>query len=168
MAAIAEDDSKRSTRYSWGSIIQLCCGLLVSFMLISCFGGPKRRPAGFLNLGPVEELARSEQTFFSDFKILLRRDEGGLYAMSTACTYDLSPLLFSERDGKLLWRSQLSASTYAPDGSVVHGPATAPLPYYKLEIAPGTIGGTADTLFVEVGIERPASWRLAVPQLNKP
>ena len=167
MVAVANSSSRNDRRSSR----QLLCSAVLFLLLVAiaaCLGGPKRRPAGFLNLGLVEELARSDQTFFSDLKILLRRDERGFYAMSTACTYDLSPLLFSERDGQLLWRSQLSPSSYAPDGSVVHGPATAPLPYYKLQVAPGTIGGPADTLFVEVGIDRPASWRLAVPQPSKP
>jgi Rieske Fe-S protein len=116
-----------------------------------------------LNLGLVAELSQREETFFSDLKILLRRDSAGFYAMSTACTYDLSPLIFSERDGKLLWRSQYTESAYNPDGSVAHGPTKYPLPYYKLQVASGTIGGPPDTIFVEVGVERPSSWRLSVP-----
>lgn len=137
--------------------------LLFGLGLCSCFWGPKKRPAGFLNLGPVAQLAQRDETFFSDLKVLLRRDAGGLYAMSTMCTYDLSPLIFSEKDGKLLWRSQYSESAYNPDGSVAHGPTQYPLPFYKLVLAPGTIGGPVDTLFVEVGVERPAAWRLPVP-----
>lgn len=128
----------------------------------ACLWGPKRRPAGFLNLGLVAQLSQREETFFSDLKILLRRDAGGFYAMSTVCTYDLSPLIYSERDGKLLWRSQFTESAYNPDGSVAHGPTKYSLPFYKLEVAPGTIGGLPDTLFVEVGVERPALWRFPV------
>lgn len=143
-------------------VLRLLGVLFVSTLvaLSACFWGPKKRPAGFLNLGSVAELAQREETFFSDLKILLRRDSGGFYAMSTACTYDLSALIFSERDGRLLWRSQYTESAYNPDGSVAHGPTQYPLPYYKLVIAPGTIGGPADTLFVEVGVERPPPWRL--------
>lgn len=132
--------------------------------LCACFWGPKKRPAGFLNLGNVAQLAQHDETFFSDLKILLRRDSGGFYAMSTACTYDLSALIFSERDGKLLWRSQFTESAYSADGSVAHGPTRYPLPYYKLELAPGTVGGPPDTLFVEVGVERPSAWRLPLPK----
>ena len=118
---------------------------------------------GFLRLGTVSELAQSSETFFSDLKVLLRRDEAGFYAMSTMCTYDLSPLIYSQRDGKLLWRSQRTDSAYDADGRVAHGPAQYPLPFYKLDVAPGTVGGPADTLFVQVGVERPADWRLALP-----
>lgn len=144
------------------AVLAVACTAAV-VTLCACFGGGQKRPAGFFKLGSVAELARPSETFFSDLKILLRRDSGGFYAMSTACTYDLSSLVYSERSGKLLWRSQYTESAYAPDGSVVHGPAKAPLPYYKLAIAPGTIGGPADTLFVEVGIERDPSWRLPIP-----
>ncbi len=142
----------------------LACVLSLSLALslCSCFWGPKKRPAGFLNLGAVSQLAQRDETFFSDLKILLRHDAGGFYAMSTACTYDLSALIYSEKDGQLLWRSQFTESAYNPDGSVAHGPTQYPLPFYKLVIAPGTIGGAVDTLFVEVGVERPATWRLPV------
>lgn len=144
-------------------ILVVMSALLAVVVLGACLGGAKKRPAGFLNLGSVAELAAHKETFFSDLKILLRRDSGGFYAMSTACTYDLSPLLYAERNGELLWRSQYTESAYGADGSVVHGPARYPLPYYKLTMAPGTIGGPADTLFVEVGIERQPSWRLPIP-----
>ena len=142
----------------------LFAALLCSVLATACFWGPKKRPVGFLNLGPVAQLAQHDETFFSDLEILLRRDAGGFYAMSTACTYDLSGLIYSERDGKLLWRSQYTESAYNSDGTVAHGPTKYPLPFYKLELASGTIGGPPDTLFVEVGVERPASWRLPVPK----
>lgn len=112
----------------------------------------------------MAQLAQRDETFFSDRKILLRRDAAGFSAMSTVCTYDLSPLIFLERDGKILWRSQFTESAYNPDGSVAHGPTKYALPFYKLEMAAGTIGGPADTLFVEVGVERSESWRLSLPQ----
>lgn len=163
MAAIGAVAAVRPRR----SFRELVFRLLVAGALCAgvsaCFWGPQRRPAGFLNLGLVRELAQSKELFFSDLKILLRRDDGGFYAMSTACTYDLSPLFFSEQNGQKLWRSQFSASAYDLDGRVAHGPAKYPLPYYRLQVAPGTIGGAADTLFVAVGIERDASWRLPVP-----
>ncbi|MCX6113610.1 MAG: hypothetical protein NTV65_00125 [Proteobacteria bacterium] len=137
--------------------------LSVVVVAAACFGGPQRRPVGFFRLGPVASLGQSEQTFFSESKIMLRHDQGGFFAMSTACSYDLSPLLLVEKDGELIWRSQLSESTYAPDGSVLHGPTKNPLPYYQLNLAAGNYGGASDTLFVKVGVERSASWRLLVP-----
>ena len=132
-------------------------------LLGACLGGPQRRPAGFLNLGKVAELAGKEESFFSDLKIFLRRDAGGFFAMSTACTYDLSPLFLAQVGAQRVWRSQRTESMYALDGTVLHGPTKHPLPFYKLEMAPGLVGGPRDTLFVEVGIERPSSWRLPVP-----
>lgn len=159
MAPVAASSARRS-----GALLIITFVAAAVLALSACFWGPQKRPAGFLNLGSAAQLAQHDETFFSDLKILLRHDAGGFYAMSTACTYDLSALIFSERDGKLLWRSQYTESSYNPDGTVAHGPTQYPLPYYKLVIAPGTIGGAPDTLFVEVGVQRSPDWRLPLPK----
>jgi hypothetical protein len=84
--------------------------------------------------------------------------------MSTACTYDLSPLERHDAEtNQEHWISSYTTSQYAVDGAVLKGPTTHPLPYYELRLDAGVYGGTPDTLFVRVGEERPREWRLALP-----
>jgi hypothetical protein len=136
---------------------------VLSLSLFGCQAGEMRRPPGYFRLGLVDSLARSSETHFSDYKILLRRDSKGFFAMSTACTYDLTPLMRVGQSGAERWRSSYSESEYSNDGEVLHGPAKAALPYYVLRIAPGEYGGKADTLYVEVGVTRAKEWRLPLP-----
>lgn len=154
------------------SALRTCAALIVIFFAISCERGPQRRPAGFLRLGNLAELLeraelrdpalRDSGIFFSDLGILLRRDEGGLYAMSTHCTFNRTALSIQEVEGKKVLSSRYSASSYDIFGNVLTGPTRHPLPYYVLQLEPWTAGGPPDTLFVLVGRERPREWRLPV------
>ena len=132
-------------------------------LLSGCDIGTKRRPPGLFTLGSVKTLQNSPLTVFPELKIAVRYDAGGFSAMSTACTYDLSPLVRSGVGEKEYWRSMYTTSEYKLDGTVRRGPARSNLPYYELRLAPGQYGGMADTLFVMVGVERAREWRLAVP-----
>ncbi len=128
--------------------------------MISCRPDVQKRPPGYIKLGKVAEMADAE-TFFGDKRLLLRRDLNGFYVMSTECTYDLSPLVRKTTEGGAeVFYSPYSGVTYALDGAVVSGQAKAPLPYYKLEFNRGVIDGPVDTLYVKVGEEVPAGWRL--------
>jgi nitrite reductase/ring-hydroxylating ferredoxin subunit len=118
------------------------------------------RPVGYFKLGRLEDLAKDE-TYFSDLKILLRHDQGGFYAMSTACTYDGAPLTRVTTGGDERWESSYTASVYDARGHVLHGPTEVNLPYYNLKADSGVYGGPVDTLYVQVGVPRPEEWRLA-------
>ncbi len=135
---------------------------------VLCFGGgcdigTKHRPPGLFTLGSVAALQKSPLTVFPELKIAVRYDVGGFSAMSTACTSDLSPLVRSGTGDKEYWRSMYTTSEYELDGTVRKGPARSNLPYYEVRVAAGQYGGTPDTLFVMVGVERPREWRLHVP-----
>jgi len=86
--------------------------------------------------------------------------------MSTACTHDLSALERRQNEGGEQWASAFTTSLYKSDGTVLKGPAVAPLPYYDLRLEAGVYGGLPDTLFVHVGVERPAEWRLKAAPSN--
>lgn len=131
-----------------------------------CDRGGKKRPIGFIRLGPAAELAEQGETFISEARILVRYDQGGFSAMSTACTYDLSALTKVGYEGSKRWVSSYSTSSYDEAGKVLKGPARVNLPFYRLQLAAGRYGGPADTLFVEVGAETDPEWRLpwASPQ----
>jgi hypothetical protein len=162
VAAVIAIPLKRN-RFSWKKQQKRVVASVVGLIFIAflgCQSGEMRRPPGYFRLGLVVDLARSPETHFSDYKILLRRDGQGFSAMSTACTYDLTPLMRVGQPGDEHWRSSYTESEYGADGQVLHGPAKAPLPFYFLRIAPGEYGGKPDTLFVEVGVTRPKEWRL--------
>ncbi len=136
--------------------------LLLALSLSSCDMSAKTRPPGLFRLGKVSELKSVDQRAFPEFKIVLFHDQRGFYAMSTACTYDLSPLVRSgQSGGDEHWRSMYTSSEYGLDGRVRKGPARADLPFYELRFAAGAYGGVADTLFVMVGVPRPREWRLS-------
>jgi len=114
-----------------------------------------------MRLGPIGEFLDQPRNL-EDFDMIVRRDEGGLYGMSTQCTYDLSQLELRRVDGKLILVSAYSASTYDIEGRVLTGPATVNLPYYELQFEPNVFGDPRNTLFARIGREVSPSWRLAV------
>lgn len=116
-----------------------------------------------LRLGPVDELARQSETHLTDQKILLRFDGKGFSAMSTACTYDLSALSRVEAPDGRRWVSSYSESVYANDGSLLHGPARASLPFYEIRSARDFYYAPSEILYVKVGEEVPSAWRLPLP-----
>lgn len=135
----------------------LLIGVLVC--LWGCEGGVKKRPFGAFRLGNSNELSAPE-TDLNQYGLVLRRDEGGWFVMSTYCTYDLSHLKRVQTKDGFVYVSDYNESRYAADGTVLNGPAKAPLPYYKLRLEPGEYGGPKDTLYVEVGQEVGREWRL--------
>lgn len=131
--------------------------------LVGCEQSVRKRPFGYLKIGSVKEYLKSE-TYLPEMRLLVRYDEAtGLSVMSTMCTHDLSPLTLTRNStGEEIFTSQYSESQYRKDGSVLNGPAVSPLPFFKIELKEGSYGGPADTLYVAVGSEVPASWRLVV------
>jgi nitrite reductase/ring-hydroxylating ferredoxin subunit len=138
----------------------LVLGLLFITVLSGCTEG-RKRPPGYLRLGPIAEFL-DEPRNLEDFDMIVRRDTGGLYGMSTQCTYDLSQLELRRVDGKLVLVSAYSTSTYDLDGRVLTGPATVNLPFYELQFEPKVVGEPRTTLFARVGREVAPSWRLPV------
>lgn len=126
----------------------------------ACDTSGRKRPIGYVRLGPAAELAQRPETFFSEARVLLRYDDRGFSAMSTSCTYDLSALTRVSDGPTKRWLSSYSSSAYDDQGRVLAGPAKSNLPFYELKMAAGTYGGVPDTLFVEIGMETESSWRL--------
>lgn len=146
---------ERVVRHLW--VAAVCCAVI---SLLGCSEGLKR-PPGYLRIGHVSGLVGKARNL-EEFDLIVRRDEGGLSAMSTQCTYDLSPLLLRRVDGKLVLVSQYSSSTYDIDGRVLSGPARVDLPYYELRFEAELYGGPRNTIYVQLGREVGPSWRLPV------
>lgn len=138
------------------ALLSLCC-----LLLFACQSEIKKRPFGYMRLGEVSGFLVPEK-YLPDLRLLIKRDDRGLYAMSTECTHDLSALRLVERNGEKIFISDYSTSTYDWNGKVLSGPAKANLPYYSLRVDSGVYGGPKDTLYVDIGDERPPSWRLPI------
>ncbi len=100
------------------------------------------------------------ETHLAKERFYIRRDARGISIMSTLCTRDLYPLRLDAANSE--WISDYSGARYSLEGKVVKGPAVKDLPYYKLELREGVIEGPIDTLYVVVGREVNADWRLSV------
>ncbi len=155
-------DGAKPFKERWSTTRLLVISHLAMFMLSlsACDTAGRKRSIGYVRLGPAAEIAQRPETFFSEARVLLRYDDEGFSAMSTACTYDLSALTRLGEGSSQRWVSSYSSSAYDDQGRVLVGPTKSNLPFYKLRIAAGTYGGVPDTLFVEIGTEVEAAWRL--------
>lgn len=143
-------------------IIRLSALLILCGLLFACEPSVRDRPFGDIRLGMAKELL-APSSFLDKAVVLLRRDERGWYAMSTMCTKDASILVRRDGPGGVVLASQYTSSTYDLEGKVLSGPAVKNLPYYELTLDQGTYGGPRDTLYVHIGVEKDAGWRLPVP-----
>lgn len=134
------------------------CALLT---LVSCQPQVRKRPFGYVRLGPAKNYLATE-TYEKDYNLLIRRDKQGLYAMSTKCTHDLSNLLLNRAGGRIVFSSSYSPSTYDQNGKVLTGPAKFDLPYFRLKIEAGKYGGPRNTLYAVIGDEVGPSWRMSL------
>jgi Rieske Fe-S protein len=140
--------------------VTLLCAIFL-IVGVSCCNDVKRRPYGYLRLGPVRDFLAPE-TYLTDKNLLIRRDAGGLSIMSTLCTHDLTPLKRQSKDGVVTFANVYSSSVYSGDGKVIRGPASVGLPYYSLSIDGALREGPKDTLYVEIGKEKDPTWRLPI------
>jgi hypothetical protein len=139
----------------------LWIGVTAASSWVGCRNKVLKRPPGYLKLGKAGEFTARE-TNLPDLRFLVRFDAGGLSAMSTACTYDLSPLQRRREGDSYLFVSSYTESRYDDQGRVLHGPAVADLPYYRLVLDSGVYGGPRDTVYADLATETSPQWRLRV------
>jgi len=135
--------------------------LLVFSLISGCDACARKRAYGYLRLGNVKNFLGPE-TYLEAERLLIKRDKRGLSAMSTMCTKDLSPLKRKKTSTGFIFESEITASRYDYTGKVLSGPASIDLPRYQLVLSALTIEDPMETLYVKIGIERPADWRLPV------
>ena len=141
--------------------------ILVCLVVVSACEQTKKRPYGYIRLGAVEAL-RVPATFREDLRLLVKYDAQGFSVMSTMCTYDLTPLTRVRVGQNFLFQSVYTTSRYDGTGVVLQGPTTEELPHYHLVLARASVNGPLDTLYVRVGVEVPADWRLKIPLRDTP
>ena len=143
-------------------LVFVVAALALAAAFTGCHPGIRKRAYGNLRLGKVAEFPEAEY-FLPDLSLLLRRDAGGFYVMSTTCTYDESDLVPVKHGDSFIFKSSYTTSSYTAEGKVLSGPARGDLPYFQIELAPGDDEVSPDTLYVNVGREVSSAWRLAVP-----
>jgi hypothetical protein len=143
-------------------LLVVLVGSLVA--LLSCQPNTRERPYGYLRLGPISKFL-AEETYLPEDRLLIRHDAGGLSAMSTECTRDLSPLELRVEGNEKFWASRFSKSTYEYGGDIRTGPTIRPLPYYELRFEAGKYGGPVDTLYAVIGSKKGKAWRLPFPEI---
>lgn len=136
-------------------------------LLVIFFPGCKQqvleRPPGYIKVGKLSEFKEVEN-FKPDMRFLVIKDERGIAALSTLCTYDLTPLRLVHREGGREFVSDYTDSRYSIRGKVLNGPSVADLPYYQAVVDSELLGGPKDTLYVHVGKKRDPDWRAPLPQ----
>ncbi len=125
--------------------------------------GNRKRPVGYLKLGKAADF-RDSQQYLPEAWLVLMHDENGFYAMSSLCTYDLTPLSQASSESGIIWESKYSTSRYDQQGKVISGPAKHALPYYRLRFDSGVYNGPKDTLYALIGDEVEPGWRLQIPE----
>ena len=120
-------------------------------------GGSGGGTGGIVDGGAASDFAVGDLVAVPGEAVAVGRDAGGFYALSTLCTHALCDM---ESYGSVTSSGLYCGchgSRFDPNGTVVQGPARAPLPHFSVSIDDqGTIQIDTDT---EVG----ASERVADP-----
>jgi cytochrome b6-f complex iron-sulfur subunit len=93
----------------------------------SVLPGPRRR----FKLGPPEQYSPGSETVFPDDNLVLFRDDGGFYAISTTCTH-LGCTVSKASNG---FACPCHGSRFDSKGNVIAGPAPRPLPWLEVSRA---------------------------------
>jgi nitrite reductase/ring-hydroxylating ferredoxin subunit len=114
-----------------------CAAGCASVLLPACATVPTLTPRvdGDVLLVPSEQLLAAEQAWYLSSgagPVILLRQATGFAAVSGVCTH----LECRLRPSGTFLRCPCHGSTFEPDGAVVRGPATRPLPTYAVRETP--------------------------------
>lgn len=117
---------------------------------LGCVGCEAARPRPRkLKLGKLADFLASSQVL-ELFRIILKRDELGFFAMSLICTHQ--GCLVAQNGEAFV--CPCHGSNFTLDGKVLNGPAARDLPFYQLSVIDGE-------LFVDFGALVGPEWRLS-------
>lgn len=123
---------------SWGSagVVTLGTGVAVSLGAVVRFLMPSvfYEPPQTFKIGTPGDFAFSVPTFLVDEKIFVFRDrEKGFSVASAVCTHLGCTVAHFQSDNR--FHCPCHGSVFAPDGSVIHGPAPKPLQWFEVTLA---------------------------------
>jgi nitrite reductase/ring-hydroxylating ferredoxin subunit len=123
----------------------------------SSSGGGQAAATGDIAAGNVSALAVGSLQVIAGQPVVLGRDAGGLYAMSTICTHQQCDM---RNDGSITSTGltcDCHSSVFDAQGQPTSGPASRALPHYAVEIAAG------GAITVHAGVAVSVATRVAVP-----
>lgn len=99
-------------------------------------GGQASFPEGYVALGTVGTLPVGTLVEIGAHEVIVGRDEGGLYAMSSRCTHQQCNMIGNVGVGiDDVVRCGCHGSSFDANGTPIAGPASVPLPHFEMLLA---------------------------------
>ena len=120
-------------------------------------GVPSVFPDGFVDLGSIATLPVNALVTIPSHELLLGRDEGGVYAMTSRCTHRNCNMIANEgiTPGNITVCG-CHGSNFDPNGVPINGPASQPLAHFEVMVNEAIHVGV--NLDVEVDIDERAEF----------
>ena len=108
---------------------------LATAALCGCTGASSSPAAfGTASAGNVKDIAVGSLAVVGSEPVMIGRDSGGLYAMTITCTHQGCDVEPSGSGSSVRVRCPCHGSEFDRNGAVTHGPASAPLAHFAVEI----------------------------------
>ncbi len=92
-------------------------------------------PQGYVDLGPVAALPLGSLVTVAFVELLVGHDAAGIYAMHSRCTHQLCNMIGNDGiTAGNITRCGCHGSEFDPNGVPIKGPASQPLPHYRVLI----------------------------------
>jgi Rieske Fe-S protein len=110
-------------------------------------------PTGPVAAGNVNDIPVGSLNLIAGENVILARDDRGFYAMTRVCTHQGQLVSVVSLAGVPALHCYAHGSEFSMNGAPIHGPATAPLQHFKVEI------GADGSIIIQGGQVVIADWR---------
>ncbi len=125
-------------------VLRTLGGLALSGLCVAC--GEAAASSGPVSAGPVSQVPVGSLEFVPGGSVLLGRDAGGLYAMTSICTHEGCDISQEGEIQGAVIICHCHGARFDSAGSVLQGPARSPLRHFLVEVdASGEITIQQDT-----------------------
>jgi Rieske Fe-S protein len=129
----------------------------VATRAIACSDAQSHKRTGPVPAGNVSSVRVGSLAFVAGGGLVLGRDAGGLYAMTSICTHEECDISVDGTVTASGLNCGCHGSRFSPTGAVVFGPAVVPLEHYAIDLAPD------GAITIQAGTVVDAATRTAVP-----